>query len=64
MLKFLIILGIIAYILYKIGSFFFRAGVASQQLRQQEMRHKQRKEAAKSGGKIKDGEYVDYEDVR
>ncbi|MFM7327169.1 MAG: hypothetical protein ACKO3B_00405 [Bacteroidota bacterium] len=36
MLKFLLILGIVAYILYKIGTFFFRAGVATQQMRDQE----------------------------
>jgi len=63
MLKFLLIIGIVAYILYKIGTFFFRAGVATQQMRDQEARSRARK---KSGGKekIKGGDYVDYEEVR
>lgn len=63
MLKFLLILGIVAYILYKIGTFFFRAGVATQQMRDQETRHRARKKSGKDG-KIKGGDYVDYEEVR
>ncbi len=63
MLKFLLIIGIIAYVFYKIGKFFFRAGVATQQLRDQESRQRARKKAVKDG-KIKGGEYVDYEEVR
>jgi len=33
MVKFLIIIGIVAYILYKVGSFLFKVGAASQQFR-------------------------------
>jgi len=63
MIKFLIILGIVVYILYKLGSFFFRAGAISQQMRQQK---EQGKGPAKrrGDGKIKGGDYVDYEEVR
>ena len=67
MFKFLLILGIVAYILYKIGTFFFRAGVATQQMRDQEARSRARKKSGgKPGGKekIQGGEYVDYEEVR
>jgi len=60
MFKFLIILCVILYILYKIGSMFFRAGAASQNhQRNQEDTKKQKK-----GGKFKGGEYIDYEEVK
>lgn len=63
MFKFLLILGIVVYILYKIGSFFFRAGAISQQMRQQ--KEQGRSTTKRRGdGKIKGGDYVDYEDVR
>ena len=68
MLKFLLILGIIAYLLFKIGGFFFKAGAASQQFRQQGRRpdnaaHNQPTKS-KEDGHIKGGEYVDYEEVK
>jgi len=68
MLKFLLILGIIGYLLFKIGGFFFKAGAASQQYRQQARRpqnsvHNNPPEA-KTDGHIKGGEYVDYEEVK
>lgn len=61
--KVLLFLAIITYILYKVGSFFFRAGAISQQMRQQK---EQGKGPAKrrGDGKIKGGDYVDYEEVR
>jgi hypothetical protein len=65
MLKFLIITGLVLYLVYKVGSFFFRAGAASQQLRN----HQQKKtfegdQNQKRKGDSKPGEYIDYEDVK
>jgi hypothetical protein len=64
MLKFLIITSLIVYVLYKLGSFFFKAGAASEQLRH----HQQKKTFdGNQGQKRKDskpGEYIDYEDVK
>jgi hypothetical protein len=68
MLKFLLILGIIAYLLFKIGGFFFKAGAASQQFQQQNRRPQgsvnNDSAKAKKDGHIKGGEYVDYEEVK
>jgi len=71
MFKYLIILGIIFYILYKVGSFFFRAGAAIQQLRnmEQQQQHQQRvqdneKRNSKKQRPKQSGEYVDYEEVK
>ncbi|HET9052741.1 MAG TPA: hypothetical protein VFM90_01110 [Cyclobacteriaceae bacterium] len=72
MFKFLIIIVLVGYVLMKIGSFFFRAGAASQQGRFKQPRKpgggnvnidsmpndKQRKGAAKGG------DYVDYEEIK
>ena len=68
MLRFLIYASLIFYVIYKIGSFFFRAGVSSQQPRNpaprptstQDTPHdpKRKKES------IKGGEYVDYEEIK
>lgn len=63
MLKFLLILFIAGYVLYKIGSFFYRAGVITQKMREEQGQNRTKKSASKKSGKIKDGEYVDYEDV-
>jgi hypothetical protein len=62
MWRFLLIVGIIGYLLYKIGSFFFKIGAASQQMRHQQNRQDQAKKA--QSGKIKGGDYVDYEEVK
>lgn len=70
-MKFLIILGLIGYVFYKVGNMFFRAGAASQQNRY-EPRNSQagnvntNTAAKKQQGKgtIKGGEYVDYEEVK
>jgi hypothetical protein len=68
MLKFLLILGIIGYLLFKIGGFFFKAGAASQQFRQQPRRPQDsvhnHPPKEKTDGHIKGGEYVDYEEVK
>jgi hypothetical protein len=54
-----------------VGSFFFRAGAASQQLRDQQRRNfdnnqvhadAEKKKRAKGNGKA--GEYIDYEEVK
>ena len=68
-MKFLIILAILGYVLYKIGSFFYRAGAMNQQLRN--MQDQQRKAAQKPDAqpsqkktKVNGGEYIDYEEVK
>lgn len=70
-MRFLIILGLIGYVLYKVGGVFFRAGAASHQGRFQARKPESGNvnvdsapdRPAKSG-KIKGGEYVDYEEVK
>lgn len=66
MYKFLIIFGIVAYVAYKVTAFFFKAGAASQQLRQmQEQQRKQTKPEPKDRNKKSPpGEYIDYEEVK
>jgi hypothetical protein len=68
MFKFLLIMALILYVVYKIGGFFFKAGAASQQFRQQSHRPQDtvnnQSAKAKSNGHIKGGEYVDYEEVK
>ena len=68
MLKFLLIVGLILYVVYKIGTLFFKAGAASQQYRSQ-----QRTDSNQNfnGAKKKDdsrsykgGEYIDYEEIK
>jgi len=67
MIKFLLILGLILYIVYKIGSIFFRAGAASQQFRNRknfdgvntDSHYKKEKK-----GHFKGGDYIDYEEVK
>lgn len=70
MFKFLLIVGLILYSIYKIGSLFFRAGAASQQFRNpQRPPHDNtygngpgKKEKKQS--KFKGGEYIDYEEIK
>jgi len=68
MFKFILILGIISYLIFKVGGFFFKAGAASQQFRQQGRRPQNSVNAdstnEKKNGNIKGGEYVDYEEVK
>jgi len=76
MFRLLLILGIITYLIYKVGSFFFRAGAASQQLRDQQRRNfnapANTPPHARGGfttsetraRKDKAGDYIDYEEVK
>lgn len=67
MIRFLIIFGLFLYAVYKVGSLFFRAGAASQALREQERRNVNPNNPAKGrqrSDKNKAGEYVDYEEVK
>ena len=69
LLKYLLILGLLVYVFYKVGSFFFRAGAAAQQLRnmQQQQRQAGNGQASTKAHKkqnVKGGEYVDYEEVK
>lgn len=64
-MKYLIILALLGYVFYKIGSFLFRAGAAAQHLRN--LQEQQRKQNAPQGAtktKVNGGEYVDYEEVK
>jgi len=61
MWRFLLIVGIVGYIFYKIGSFFFKIGAASQQMRQRDSNPKSK---GSPTSKIKGGDYVDYEEVK
>ena len=65
MLKFLIITSLVLYLVYKLGSLFFKAGAASQQLRNQHQKKTfegDQNQKRKSGSKP--GEYIDYEEVK
>jgi hypothetical protein len=66
MFRFLLILSIIGYLVYKIGGFFFKAGAASQQFRNQPPRRQNSvpPDPDKRNGNIKGGDYVDYEEVK
>jgi len=67
MLKILLILGITAYILYKVGSFLFKIGAASQQFRDNQSPGNIHGNGPGSKGKKKPnitGEYIDYEEVK
>jgi hypothetical protein len=62
-MKYLIVLGLIIYIIYKVSSFFFRAGAASQELHDLKKRQNQPPASPKKS-KLKGGDYVDYEEVK
>jgi hypothetical protein len=68
MFKLLLIMALVLYIVYKIGGFFFKAGAASQQYRQQGRKPQEtvnkNSDRTKRNGHIKGGEYVDYEEVK
>ena len=73
MLKFLLILGLVTYVVYKIGSWFFRAGAASQQFRNHQQggsfnrnmnANSPGQKSTKKGPDFKGGEYIDYEEVK
>jgi len=64
MLKILLIIGITAYVLYKVGSFLFKIGAASEQLRNnQSASMNGNGQKGKKKPKIH-GEYIDYEEVK
>ena len=67
--KYLLIVSIVVYVFYKIGSFFFRAGAAAQQLRNHQNQQRREADAGKPApkvkkGKVNGGEYIDYEEVK
>ncbi len=66
MFKFLLIFSLVIYSVYKIGNMFFRAGAASQQLRNPPPRQNTAPTPKKDKrkGSINGGEYVDYEEVK
>ena len=65
MVKILLILGITAYILYKVGSFLFKVGAASQQFRDNQGPGNIHSNGEKTKKKPKvTGEYIDYEEVK
>ncbi|MEI9919031.1 MAG: hypothetical protein WDO14_09555 [Bacteroidota bacterium] len=65
MLKIVIILTLAFWVFYKVSSFFFKAGEASQQIREQQSNRQTRdQQKKKDAGNIKGGEYVDYEEVK
>jgi hypothetical protein len=65
-MKYLIILGLLFYVVYKISSFFFRAGAASQELKNFKQQQPKQNTTGQRGrkGKINGGDYVDYEEVK
>ena len=60
-MKYFLVLGLIVYIIYKVSSFFFRAGAATQELN--DLKRKQTPPKAKKN-KLGGGEYIDYEEVK
>jgi len=66
MVKFLLIIGITAYVLYKVGSFLFKLGAFSQQVRNNEAPGNINGNANRKAGKKPKvhGEYIDYEEVK
>jgi hypothetical protein len=67
MFKFLLIIGLVLYVIYKIGTLFFRAGAASQQFRNNQQQgnfNTQRQQPKQKPAKNKAGEYIDYEEVK
>ena len=64
MLRLIIILSLVAYVMYKVGSFFFKAGAASQELKDFKQQQNKTNAPKNKKGKIGGGEYVDYEEVK
>ncbi len=64
-MRFIIIVAIIAYVLYKVGSFLFRIGAASQHLRNNPPTNSMNGDGQKGKKKPNiQGEYIDYEEVK
>lgn len=71
MIKYLLILGVIVFFIYKIASFFFKIGAAAQKMKEFQEQQKQAFKNGANGGsrhnsknKFKGGEYVDFEEVK
>ena len=69
MLRILVIVSLVVYVIYKVGSLFFRAGAASQQLRDQQRRafdanNSNGPQKKNNKGDSKSGEYIDYEEIK
>lgn len=68
MLKLVLIFAVVFFVLYKIGSFFFRIGAASQHFRDLQQKKTGTNRPANSAktktGKFSGGEYIDYEEVK
>jgi hypothetical protein len=68
MFRFFLIFGLVSYVLYKIGGFFFRVGAASQNRNYPPRKPQPSQEPASKkenkAGTIKGGEYIDYEEVK
>jgi hypothetical protein len=69
MFKFLLITAIVFYLIYKVGSFFFRIGAASQNFRKYQEQNKagftpKSAPGSTTDSKVKGGEYIDYEEVK
>lgn len=64
MLRFLLIVAIITYVFYKVGTFLFKLGEASEQLRKNQSGNLNgQADKHKKKPKIT-GEYIDYEEVK
>jgi Na+-transporting methylmalonyl-CoA/oxaloacetate decarboxylase gamma subunit len=64
-MKYLIVLSLLVYVVYKVGSFFFRAGAAAQELKNfKQKQTPQANPASKKKTRVKGGEYVDYEEIK
>lgn len=71
MLKLLLIVGLTVYVLYKVGSFFYRVATIYYQFRHSDPKSFQgngRNGSASANDKkrpsFKGGEYIDYEEVK
>lgn len=70
MLRILVIVSLVVYVIYKVGSLFFRAGAASQALRDQQRRafdannNTNGPQKKSNKGDSKSGEYIDYEEIK
>jgi len=62
-MRVIIIFAILAYVLYKVGSFLYKIGAVSQQLRNNQGQANSNGQKSKKKPNIQ-GEYVDYEEVK
>jgi hypothetical protein len=67
MIKFLILTALVLYLVYKVGSLFFRAGAATQQFRNQQQKRSfegNDRDQKNRKGNSKPGEYIDFEEIK